>query len=345
MALLVAPLLALAALQAAPVQEAPDPEAGPRGREEYLGRTVARTMHWMGAKWLVRKTREDEENGVLLRKWLDVQPGDRVCDLGCGNGYHTLPLARTVGADGRVYAVDLQPEMLDFLRMRAKEEELENMTLVEATISDPKLPETSCDLVLMVDVYHELSHPVTVMRRVRESLRPGGRVVLVEFRAEDRKIPIKPLHKMTKAQVVREMASHGFVLESETDDLPWQHVMAFERGPEDDDLLEPRALAQGFVDALAGRDARIVEPYLARTVELGRDGPATRKSIAVGLSESMRTREGRVAAGSVGEVSARPDGDVVAALLAPEGGDLPADRDEVLLRRDEAGRWSIVAWR
>ena len=345
MALLVAPLLALAALQAAPVQEAPDPEAGPRGREEYLGRTVARTMHWMGAKWLVRKTREDEENGVLLRKWLDVQPGDRVCDLGCGNGYHTLPLARTVGAEGRVFAVDLQPEMLDFLRMRAKEEELENMTLVEATISDPKLPATSCDLVLMVDVYHELSHPVTVMRRVRESLRPGGRVVLVEFRAEDRKIPIKPLHKMTKAQVVREMASHGFVLESETDDLPWQHVMAFERGPEDDELLEPRALAQGFVDALGGRDARVVEPYLARTVDLGSDGPATRKSIALGLSESMRARESRVTWGSVGEARALPDGDVVAALRPPEGGALPADRDEVLLRRDEAGRWSIVAWR
>ncbi|MEM9379051.1 MAG: class I SAM-dependent methyltransferase [Planctomycetota bacterium] len=345
MAFLVAPLLTLAALQAAPVQDAPDPEAGPRGREEYLGRTVARTMHWGGAKWLVRKTREEEENGVLLRKWLDVQAGDRVCDLGCGNGYHALPLARTVGAEGRVFAVDLQPEMLDFLRARAKEEELENMTLLEATISDPKLPPASCDLVLMVDVYHELSHPVTVLRRVRSALRPGGRVVLVEFRAEDRKIPIKALHKMTKAQVVREMASHGFVLESETDELPWQHVMAFEQGPKDDPLLAPRAVAQGFVDALAGRDARVVEPYLARSVDLGGDGRVTRKSIALGLSESMRAREARAARGTVGEVRALPDGDVVASLSAPGGGALPAERDEVLLRLDDEGRWSIVAWR
>ena len=126
---------------------AQDPEATPEGRSTYLGREVAHTMHWTGAAWLLRATREQEENGVLLRRWLDVQPGQAVADLGCGNGYHTLPLAETVGAKGTVYAVELQPKLLEMLQLRAKPRGLENIRYVACTVDDPKLPRqhsTSC---------------------------------------------------------------------------------------------------------------------------------------------------------------------------------------------------------
>jgi len=224
-------LLLLTALLAAP-QAPQDPEQTPAGRTHFLGRQIAQTMHWTGAPWLLRQTREDEENGAVLREWLAVLPGQVVCDLGCGNGYHTLPLARAVGKNGKVFAVDLQPQMLTLLRLRAERENLDNLEYVEATVSDPRLPPASCDLVLLVDVYHELSHPVRVMAAIRRALRPGGRLVLVEFRAEDASVPIKPEHKMTKAQVVLEMASHGFEAVDEFDGLPWQHAMAFAAAPE-----------------------------------------------------------------------------------------------------------------
>ncbi|MEC7232268.1 MAG: class I SAM-dependent methyltransferase, partial [Planctomycetota bacterium] len=262
-------LLGLAAtaagLQSPPDPANQDPEANPAGRESYLGREVARTMHWRGAPWLLRATREDEENGERLRTWLDVRTGESVCDLGCGNGYHTLPLAAAVGPEGRVFAVDLQPEMLDLLAERADGLGLSNLVPVEATVDDPRLPEASVDTVLMVDVYHELSHPVRVLGHVRRALKRGGRVVLVEFRSEDRGVPIKLRHKMSKAQVIREMAANGFRLADETDALPWQHAMAFEAAPEDP-RLEARELARGFARAASGSDARVLLPYLAPLV-------------------------------------------------------------------------------
>lgn len=219
-------------VQFASGQDAPDvpvdPEAEARGRTHFLGREIARTMHWLGADWLLRETREDEENGARLREYLDVASPQVICDLGCGNGYHALPLAEAVAPDGRVLAVDLQPEMLTFLEDRATERGVENVERILATLDDPRLPEGAVDLCLLVDVYHELSHPVSVMGHVRRALKPGGRVVLVEFRAEDPRVPIKPLHKMTKAQVVNEMAALGFACVEEFDGLPWQHVLAFE---------------------------------------------------------------------------------------------------------------------
>ena len=158
-----------------------DPESTRQGRESYLGREIARTMHWTGADWLLRETRDNEENGARLREWLDLQPGDVVCDFGCGNGYHTLPMAKAVGETGKVFAVDLQVPMLAMLRERLTEAEITNVELVEADIDDPKLPENSCDVILMVDVYHELSHPVRVLDHIRRALKPGGRVVLGNF--------------------------------------------------------------------------------------------------------------------------------------------------------------------
>jgi sugar phosphate isomerase/epimerase/SAM-dependent methyltransferase len=252
----------LAAIALAPWLAAQDPEASPAGRTHYLGREIAQTMHWTGAGWLLRATREAEENGAALQRWLAVKAGQTVVDLGCGNGYHTLPLARAVGPEGRVYGVELQPQYLVMLQKRAEQAGLGNVVGIESTIDDPMLPAASCDLVLMVDVYHELSHPVRVMQRVRAALRPGGRVVLVEFRAEDPDVPIKPEHTMTKAQALREMASHGFRCVDDHDDLPWQHAMAFAPAPADA-RLGARETMRGALRAAAAGDRRVLAPFLA----------------------------------------------------------------------------------
>jgi len=333
------PSLALALAVAHPQE---DPEARPEGRDRYLGRDVARTMHWRGAPWLLRETREDEENGALLRRWLDVEPGQSVCDLGCGNGYHTLPLAEAVGPEGEVFAVDLQPEMLELLLERAEERQLANLVTVEATVDDPRLPPASVDMVLMVDVYHELSHPVRVLGHVRRALKEGGRVVLVEFRSEDRAVPIKLRHKMSKAQVIREMAANGFRLQDETDELPWQHVMAFEVAPEGDARLGPREVARGFVDAASGDDPRILLPYLASRVERGGDAPVGARELTLALSDAMRAGEPPVAPGSRVELAGAGDGRVRAWLEAPAGA--AAGNAELLLGRDGDGRWLVEGW-
>jgi len=259
----------------------------------FLGRAPAHTMHWMGASWLMRATREDEENGQLLRKWLAIQPGQSVCDLGCGNGYHTIPIAREVGAKGTVYAIDIQPEMLEMLSVRTEKDGIDNVRFVTATEDDPKLDPNSCDLVLLVDVYHELSAPIAVMERVRKALRKDGRCVLVEFRADDPRVPIKPEHTMHKAQMIREMAELGFAQQADFDELPWQHAMAFvaaARAKDDSTTLDPRhaqrEFARGFaraasigtdedlrqfVDARIAMDA-IPEPRADAPIEL-RAGP------------------------------------------------------------------------
>jgi ubiquinone/menaquinone biosynthesis C-methylase UbiE len=160
---------------------------------------------------------------------LAVRPGQTVCDLGCGNGYHTLRLARRVGPQGKVFAVDIQPEMLEMLAERAARERITNVERIVGTVVDPKLPAASCDLVLLCDVYHEFSHPEQMLAAIRRALRPGGRIVLVEFRAEDPQVPIKEVHKMSKAQILKELPANGFVLDAEFDELPWQHVMFFRR--------------------------------------------------------------------------------------------------------------------
>ncbi len=159
---------------------------------------------------------------------LHVKPGDTVCDLGCGNGFYTLKLAELAGEKGRVFAVDIQREMLELLKDRALEAKVVNIETVLGTFVDPKLPEGSVDLVLLVDVYHEFSHPEQMLAAIRKSLKPTGRVALVEFRAEDPEVPIKPLHKMSKAQIMTEFPPNGFKLVEEFDKLPWQHLMFFQ---------------------------------------------------------------------------------------------------------------------
>jgi ubiquinone/menaquinone biosynthesis C-methylase UbiE len=212
----------------------------------YMGRLIAPPMHYSGAGWLTRKSRVREEHPTKMLKSLDLKPGQVVCDFGCGNGYHTLQLAKIVGPTGLVYAIDIQQEMLDMLAERSAPRGLENIKPVLATADDPGMPPETFDLVLMVDVYHELSHPPEVLVVVRASLKPEGRLVLVEFREEDPEVPILPLHKMSQAQVLKELEHNSFKLVGQYDELPWQHVLSF--GRDDSELsqieLRPWAAAE-----------------------------------------------------------------------------------------------------
>ena len=192
----------------------------------YAGREISQVMGHLAAGWLERPNRERQERTDLLLANLELQPGDTVVDLGAGTGYFSLPMARMVRA-GKVLAVDIQPEMLTIIRDRAKKEGLANIEPVLATPTSPGLPADSVDLVLMVDAYHEFSHPFEVMSEVTRALKPSGRVVLVEYRGEDPMVPIKPLHKMTADQVKREMALVGLGLLEQRDILPQQHFLVF----------------------------------------------------------------------------------------------------------------------
>jgi ubiquinone/menaquinone biosynthesis C-methylase UbiE len=210
-------------------QEKKPAEEVPPALTHYKGRQIAQTMHYLGASWLTREERQREEGTDLLLKALKLKPGQTVCDMGCGNGYYTLDLARMVGEKGKVLAVDIQPEMLSLLNQRARQAGLTNVEPVLGTLIDPKLPAGKVDLILCVDVYHEFSHPEHMLQAMRKALAPGGRLVLVEFRLEDPDVPIKLLHKMSKEQINKELPPNGFKLVEQYDELPWQHVMFFER--------------------------------------------------------------------------------------------------------------------
>ncbi len=201
----------------------------PPGKSSYLGRKIAPTMGWAHAGWLIRSEREQEEDPQTMLEQLQLKPGMVVCDLGCGNGFYSLEMARRVAPDGKVLAVDIQQEMLHLLELRADEAKIENIETILGSPVDPKLPEGKVDLVLMVDVYHELSHPEQILTAIHKALKPKeGRIALVEFRAEDRSVPILPLHKMSKKQILREYKANHFKLVDSFDKLPWQHLMFFE---------------------------------------------------------------------------------------------------------------------
>ncbi len=195
----------------------------------YMGREIATTMDYTGADWLVRQSRQREENCQRLLKELHVKPGQVICDMGCGNGFYTVKLAQLTGKKGKVYAVDIQQEMLDMLKQSVRAARLENVEPLLGTETDPRLPENSIDLLLMVDVYHEFSQPEAMLKAIRKSLTQSGRIALVEFRAEDPNVPIKPEHKMSKEQILKEFPANGLKLAGQFDELPWQHLMFFSR--------------------------------------------------------------------------------------------------------------------
>ena len=196
----------------------------------YMGREIAQVMGHQGAPWLERAEREEEEHPQKLVELMALRPSHVVADIGAGTGYFSFRMAAKV-PEGKVLAVDIQPEMLDLLKQAAKARNVKNVEPVLGKIDDPCLPPDSADVALMVDAYHEFDHPREMMEGVVRGLKVGGRVVLVEYRAEDPDVPIKPLHKMTEAQAKKEMAAVGLEHVKTHPDLPRQHVMIF-RKPE-----------------------------------------------------------------------------------------------------------------
>jgi SAM-dependent methyltransferase len=195
----------------------------------YLGREIARVMGHQAADWLERPERDEEEHTENLVDQLGAKPGDVVADIGCGTGYFSRRLAKKCSPGGRVLGVDIQPEMLDLLTNKMAAAGVTNVVPVLGIITDPNLPAASVDLAFMVDVYHEFDHPFEMMQAIVKSLKPGGRVVLVEFRGEDPAVPIKRLHKMTEAQVKKEMAVLPLDWVETIGVLPRQHIIVFRK--------------------------------------------------------------------------------------------------------------------
>ena len=195
----------------------------------YLGREIAHVMGHEAADWLERPERQEEEKPEQLIEALKLKPGDSVADIGAGSGYYSWRMAETIGPKGRVYAVDIQQEMLDLLDKKMADRKITNVKTVLGTITDPKLSPNSIDLALMVDVYHEFDHPFEMMAAISNALKPGGRVVFVEFRAEDPKVPIKAVHKMSEQQLRKEMAVQPLTWVETSEVLPWQHIIVFRK--------------------------------------------------------------------------------------------------------------------
>lgn len=194
----------------------------------YMGREIARVMSHGGASWLERAGREREEAPSKAIALMDLKPTDVVADIGAGTGYFSIRIARQVPL-GKVYAEDIDPDMIKDLRQTLLNAKVSNVEPILGTTEDPKLPEARVDVVLFVDAYHEFDHPREMMENIVKALRPGGRVVDLEYRAEDPEVMIKPHHKMTEAQARREMAAVGLVHLKTIEDLPQQHCMIFQK--------------------------------------------------------------------------------------------------------------------
>jgi ubiquinone/menaquinone biosynthesis C-methylase UbiE len=192
----------------------------------YMGRQIAQVMSHYGIDWLERKEREMEENTSLLLKNLGVKPGMIIADIGAGSGYQSALLSKIVGS-GKVFAVDVEPEMIAYLNERIKQEKLSHIVPVLSTEQNVSLPENSIDMMLLVDVYHEFSYPYEMTLSMLAALKPGGKLVLVEFRSEDPTVPIKTIHKMSEAQAIKEFKAAGFLFDKNIDNLPWQHCLFF----------------------------------------------------------------------------------------------------------------------
>jgi ubiquinone/menaquinone biosynthesis C-methylase UbiE len=197
------------------------------GVHPISGRRFAPVMGYQGADWLERSERDEEEAPDIALNVLKIPKGASVADIGAGSGFITERLSARVGPTGRVFANDLQPQMLQILGRRLAQRNITNVTLVQGTIDDPKLDAASVDLEIMVDVYHELSQPQAMLRRLRAALKPGGRLVLLEYRKEDPTVPIKFEHKMSVAEAKMELEAEGFTLAKVDEALPRQHILIF----------------------------------------------------------------------------------------------------------------------
>ena len=194
------------------------------GVHPVSGRQYANVMGVAGAPWLVRPERIEEEEPDKAIDALGLKKGMNVADIGAGVGYMSFKMARKIG-DGKVYAVDIQPGMIEKLKQNAAAEKLNNVIPILGEVADPNLPAGQIDLAIMVDVYHELSEPQKMLANIRKALKPNGRLVLLEYRGEDPKIPIIPAHKMTVAQVKQELEAEGYVLAETIETLPRQHIL------------------------------------------------------------------------------------------------------------------------
>jgi SAM-dependent methyltransferase len=192
----------------------------------YMGREIAYVMGFQGIGWLERSEREKEENVSSLIKNMKIKSNEVIADIGAGSGYHAFRIASLV-TNGLVYAVDIQPEMLMAIEKTKEFRKVENIKTILGTEKTVELPKNSVDKILMVDVYHEFSFPVEMINSIKNALKPNGELFLIEYRAEDLKVPIKRIHKMTEEQAVKEMKVAGLVLKENIDNLPWQHCMIF----------------------------------------------------------------------------------------------------------------------
>jgi precorrin-6B methylase 2 len=197
--------------------------------KRYMDREISGVMGWQGASWLERDKREREERTDLLLEALALQPGMVVADIGAGTGYLSRRMAPLVMPGGKIIALDLQPEMVTFLQTGVKRSGLSQIEVRLSSVDDIKLSKNSIDMAIMVDVYHELAYPYEVMSSIMQALKPRGRIVFVEYKAEDARVPIKPLHKMSEAQIKREAGIFALEWERTVSTLPWQHVVVFRK--------------------------------------------------------------------------------------------------------------------
>ncbi|MBM3761182.1 MAG: class I SAM-dependent methyltransferase [Acidobacteria bacterium] len=200
-----------------------------QGKHPKSGRRIADVMGAAGADWLERNEREIEENPTRAIELLKFEKGMVVADVGAGSGYYATRIAEKVGPSGKVFANDIQPEMLAILKRQLRRKKVANVEPVLGTEQDPKLPENSCDVILMVDVYHEFSHPQEMLQKLKAALKENGRLILLEYRKEDPYVPIRPEHKMSVKEAKIEVEAEGFVLDTVMEDLPWQHILIFKK--------------------------------------------------------------------------------------------------------------------
>ena len=200
-----------------------------QGKHPKSGRRIADVMGAAGADWLERSERESEENPTRAIELLKFQKGMTVADVGAGSGYYALRIAEIVGPSGKVYANDIQPEMLSILKRRLRQTKLLNVEPILGTEQDPKLPANSCDAIILVDVYHEFSKPQEMLQKLKEALKDDGRLILLEYRKEDPYVPIRPEHKMSVKEAKLEVEGEGFTLQKVMEDLPWQHILIFKK--------------------------------------------------------------------------------------------------------------------